>query len=764
MLQISFDNLSRKQKILEEDTLYSLYQANQKYEEFKKFIAESKDDNSIYLPDITLANENNISLLEITDIPKDSLNETLTSLLTKAIVVENQLEQDTNSIVAFEKQVKEEIQKEVIDKNTGLPELKERKETTMDKTMKNTIKGKKWILSLFDKESKTKTFPTESNHEDTLLVKIDDVEEESESTLGRLLIQDNLTDESLEVETSSKEQIKDVQEQTQLKKVESAAKSETFATQTETLGKSNENSIVERKSESIVIEDILVVSIRDSLKMLRKSLENINLTTTERELIFYKIDKFNSLAIEAETLVAKQNEQYNSTYTEKEIEIERKLKEEMANLLATIGGDKREQEEQINQKYIEIEKKEKNDYLNSNPEKEAQLFLKEEYNQKVELAKDDMDRQNQIRISSFFSDITNSVKERKMNELSNNHSNYKNIEMDESTSVRNKYEEIFNADMEKVNLDLLNEKKEFLKTELKNIEDTVLSNVGGWHELATKELNSKHLNLTLEKEKIELEIERSMIISNNHKQKEEYLLEIEKLKTEVKEKNKKEERYVANEETRLKQNNVSIDLQNRLIKELESKKSFIEEIDSKVEKTIYDTLELEKKKNEKMKYILYSTITLTIVSLGLAIYGLSQKNNLEGTDSTPGQIYNEVSANSIIEPEPEPEILSIEEYLENKDYPSALNNYPDNLDQIEQKIYSDKDLNYLKEFNNANASLYGAIDIALLEQNNEKIIEEFNKVEKKESISKDRLEQVLKSFRDTKKEEEAKKVEELLKG
>ena len=43
MLQISFDNLSKKQKILEEDTLYSLYQANQKYEELKKFIIDSKD-------------------------------------------------------------------------------------------------------------------------------------------------------------------------------------------------------------------------------------------------------------------------------------------------------------------------------------------------------------------------------------------------------------------------------------------------------------------------------------------------------------------------------------------------------------------------------------------------------------------------------------------------------------------------------------------------------------------------------------------------
>ncbi|MEG0553103.1 MAG: hypothetical protein RR533_06195, partial [Carnobacterium sp.] len=222
-----------------------------------------------------------------------------------------------------------------------------------------------------------------------------------------------------------------------------------------------------------------------------------------------------------------------------------------------------------------------------------------------------------------------------------------------------------------------------------------------------------------------------------------------------------------NEETRLKQNHVSLELQTKLIEELENKKNFMNEVDKKVEETIKKSLELSRKKNERLKYVLFSSIALTVVSLGLAIYGLSERDTVEGSETVAEQSVEEVAVSSIIEEEPEvepePVILSIEEYLSNKDYENAIANYPDKLDQIEQKIYADKDLEYLKKFISENSSLYGGLDVAILENNNEKIIEEYNKIEKKDTLSKDRLERAVKAFKDTKKEDEAKKVEELLK-
>lgn len=281
--------------------------------------------------------------------------------------------------------------------------------------------------------------------------------------------------------------------------------------------------------------------------------------------------------------------------------------------------------------------------------------------------------------------------------------------------------------------------------------------------LLQKELNYKHDNLTLEKENIQLEIEKSKSLLINQKEKEGFLIEIERLKKEVEEKNKKESRYVENEEKRLNQNAISLGLQNKLIEELDNKKSFMNEVDTKVEETIKKSLELSRKRNEKLKYVLFSSIALTVVSLGLAIYGLSERNSVEGSENVPEQTVEEVAVSSSVEEEPEPVILSIEEYLNNKDYDNAKANYPDKLDQIEQKIYSDKDLEYLKKFISENSSLYGGLDVAVLEDNNDKIIEEYNKIEKKDTISKDRLERVVKAFKDTKKEDEAKKVEELLK-
>ena len=779
MFQISFDNLSKKQKILEEDTLYSLYQANQKYEELKKFIIDSKDGEKIELPDITLANENNISLLEITDLTKASINETLTSLLTKAIVIENQIEGDSEKIIEFEKQVKNEINNEKIDKDTGKPKLKERKETTIDKTVKNTFKGKKWVLDLFNKEKKTKKLPVITDNEPNTISTNDSEEVETESTLDRLLMNRNEKSDSelVEIESISKSTEKEVPEKNETDVLVSAATSETVATQTDKVEPENnieknlpvikDSSPINENVPEPVVEDMLTVSIRDSLKMLRNALENPNLTTTERELILYKIDKFNSLSIEAETLIARQNDKYNTTYTEKEVDIQNQLKEELANLLATIDSEKREQEDKIKEKYIDIEKKEKSDYLNSEPEKEAQQVLKENFDLKVQEAKEDMDRQNEIRKNSFFSDIKNSIEERKSNELNNINLNYENLVSDKSTQVRSKYETKFNADMEKLNLELLNEKKLFLNKELKEIEEYVTNNVAVWHDLATKELNYKHDNLTLEKENIQLEIEKSKSLLINQKEKEGFLIEIERLKKEVEEKNKKESRYVENEEKRLNQNAISLGLQNKLIEELDNKKSFMNEVDTKVEETIKKSLELSRKKNEKLKYVLFSSIALTVVSLGLAIYGLSERNSVEGSENVPEQTVEEVTVSSSVEeepePEPEPVILSIEEYLNNKDYDNAKANYPDKLDQIEQKIYSDKDLEYLKKFISENSSLYGGLDVAVLENNNDKIIEEYNKIEKKDTISKDRLERVVKAFKDTKKEDEAKKVEELLK-
>jgi len=769
MLQISFDNLSKKQKVLEEDTLYSLFQANKKYEELKKLIVDVEEE--IELPDITLTDGNNILLLEIIDLQKDSLNESLATLLIKAVVIENQLEKDTDSRMEFEKRIKDEISEEVLDKKTGIPKLKERKETAIDKTIRSTGKGKKWILNLIKKEKKIKQLPVDMNNDNKSVATSNSNHDEiTESTIDRVIKSNQSNNNEL-----SENVINEVIETKRTEEIESAATSEKVATRTENTEiviELEENkpeikektSLIENVAETIV-EDILIKSIRDSLEVLSITAGNKNLATTERELILYKLDKFNALSIEAETLLAKQNEKYNSTYTDKEEVNHNQLEKELAILIATFVSEKIEQEELTNKKYVEIEKEEKKEYLNSEPEKEAQQELKENYDQKVKGAKEYRDRQNEIRKNSYFSDIKNSVQERKTNELNNIHLNYENLVSVKSTEVRSKYETKFIAEIDKLQFELLNEKKEFLNKKLKTIEDYVFENITVWHEITSKELNDQHTKLILEKEKIELEIEKDQSISKNNKEKEEYLLEITKLKTEVEEKNKKEARYVLNEETRLQQNQVSIDLQNRLIQELESKKDFLKEVDLKVEEKIKQSLELARKKNEKLKYVLYSAIGLTVVSIGLAVYGLSSGGPVEGSEAIPEQTVEEVAVSSSAEEESEvePVILSIEEYLNDKDYANAITNYPDSLDQVEQQIYTDKDLEYLKQFITENISLYGALDVTILENNNEKIIEEYNNVEKKDNLSKDRLERVVKAFKETKKEDEAKKVEELIK-
>ncbi|OJF96186.1 hypothetical protein [Alkalibacterium sp. 20] len=660
MLQISFDNLSKKQKILEEDTLYSLYQANQKYEELKKHIAALSEREKIELPDITLADEHNIGLLEITDLTKESLTDSLASLLTRAIVLGNQLEEDKEKRVAFEKRVTTEINHEVIDKETGIPERKERKETVLNKTARTTGKGKKWVLDIFNKEKITPKLPEVINNENKSNMDTGDSSGEiTESTIGRLLIEDDPNNNALEKEdNASQDDIKIVLEPKDTRAITSAATNGPEATQTGNREKVSKNeredtvTLTENRAEPIV-EDMFVRSIRDSLRGLKTALENSNLTTTERELILYKIDKFNSLSIESQTLVAKQSEHYNTTYTEKEADIEKKLKEKLSKMLETHSDEKAEREKITNEKYIEIEKNEKSEYLSSNPEKEAQIISEEQYDQKVREAKEAKDRQNQIRTNAFFSDIKNSVKERKKTELENIHSHYENLVSEKSIGLRNKYEAKFNADMDKLNLDMLTEKKEFLITELKGIEDTVLTNLSNWHELATKELNDKHTNLILEKEKIELEIERSQSVLRNQKEKEGYQLEIVKLKKEIEEKSLKEARYVANEETRLQQNQVSLDLQNKMIEELENKKSFMYEVEVKVEERINKSLHEEKTKNEKLKYVLYSTIGLAIVSLGLAVYGLSDRGSAALSLPVQDQSVGEIEVLSTVEEDTE---------------------------------------------------------------------------------------------------------------
>ncbi|WP_366533420.1 hypothetical protein ACOJIU_18250 (plasmid) [Carnobacterium maltaromaticum] len=108
--------------------------------------------------------------------------------------------------------------------------------------------------------------------------------------------------------------------------------------------------------------------------------------------------------------------------------------------------------------------------------------------------------------------------------------------------------------------------------------------------------------------------------------------------------------------------------------------------------------------------------------------------------------------------EPTVEKITLEDLLKDKKYLDAAEAYPDKLDVIENQLFKDKEIGILTAFNVLYKSKNGALNQAILEGDNGKIIQAFEKNEAKENLSKDQEKSVALAYFATGKTEEGTKL------
>ena len=108
--------------------------------------------------------------------------------------------------------------------------------------------------------------------------------------------------------------------------------------------------------------------------------------------------------------------------------------------------------------------------------------------------------------------------------------------------------------------------------------------------------------------------------------------------------------------------------------------------------------------------------------------------------------------------EPTVEKVTLEDLLKDKKYLDAAEAYPDKLDVIENQLFKDKEIGILTAFNVLYKSKNGALNQAILEGDNTKIIQAFEKNEAKENLSKDQEKSVALAYFATGKTDEGTKL------
>lgn len=187
----------------------------------------------------------------------------------------------------------------------------------------------------------------------------------------------------------------------------------------------------------------------------------------------------------------------------------------------------------------------------------------------------------------------------------------------------------------------------------------------------------------------------------------------------------------------------------RQLKEIEkSKLENISEANSKAA-LASETISEEQPKKKK-RFILPLVIGICGLSLmgTTGYFGYSVYHEQEVKMQKQEKIVNELNAklqeqlktekqNNVETVEKDKNKIPLATLLEESRYIEAADKYPDRLDEIEAQLFKDKSVNQLMAFNVLYKSQNGSLDQAILENNNEKIIQEYEVHEKKESLTKD---------------------------
>lgn len=170
-------------------------------------------------------------------------------------------------------------------------------------------------------------------------------------------------------------------------------------------------------------------------------------------------------------------------------------------------------------------------------------------------------------------------------------------------------------------------------------------------------------------------------------------------------------------------------------------------------------------KEKKKRKLLFPIVTglCGLILAGGGFFGYTELQTVHAKNQELQQSIIQLKEDSVKQvekdkKEPTVEKITLEDLLKDKKYLDAAEAYPDKLDVIENQLFKDKEIGILTAFNVLYKSKNGALNQAILEGDNAKIIEAFEKNEAKENLSKDQEKSVALAYFATGKTEEGKKL------
>ena len=170
-------------------------------------------------------------------------------------------------------------------------------------------------------------------------------------------------------------------------------------------------------------------------------------------------------------------------------------------------------------------------------------------------------------------------------------------------------------------------------------------------------------------------------------------------------------------------------------------------------------------KEKKKRKILFPIVTglCGLLLAGGGFFGYTELQTVHAKNQELQQSIIQLKEDSVKQvekdkKEPTVEKVTLEDLLKDKKYLDAAEAYPDKLDVIENQLFKDKEIGILTAFNVLYKSKNGALNQAILEGDNAKIIQAFEKNEAKENLSKDQEKSVALAYFATGKTEEGTKL------
>lgn len=170
-------------------------------------------------------------------------------------------------------------------------------------------------------------------------------------------------------------------------------------------------------------------------------------------------------------------------------------------------------------------------------------------------------------------------------------------------------------------------------------------------------------------------------------------------------------------------------------------------------------------KEKKKRKILFPIVTglCGLILAGGGFFGYTELQTVHAKNQELQQSIIQLKEDSVKQvekdkKEPTVEKVTLEDLLKDKKYLDAAEAYPDKLDVIENQLFKDKEIGILTAFNVLYKSKNGALNQAILEGDNTKIIQAFEKNEAKENLSKDQEKSVALAYFATGKTDEGTKL------